>query len=501
MIKKILAIIICAAALFTLVSCSAGGGTESDTESDIESETSGKTEKVDGDVPVIKVGKGEITLAEYCIYFHSRPLTLASNYMYYYGEQYYKQALLQFEGLDIDKPLSEQDCPYYDGTFYDYFLNVASENFIEIASMLNYAAEKGIELSDEEISTCESNTSSLSTQAKSYYGTIAEYFGDEDGIIDEDAVLSYYKKVSLASKALDAFNKELDITDDDIAKQYAKDPKTYSYVNALYYVVKSNDTTVKAENVKEYADRIIAAKTPEEFRANVEDYYVNVLNAGSEEKVEFTDRLENKLITYNEGVDELEWMFTDAKVNECYEVMSEDGASCSVFMLTKEPTLYDYVTKSVRSILLKTESYDSEEACLAEAERILKDYLMNPTEDNFAELSNKFSEDAEYEYDSEGNAVKKEHNEKGGIYENIELGVMVEPFENWAYDEARKPGDTGIIKSGYGYHIMYFIGDGSEISDGVDAIKNDIIGDAIKEYIKNVGSDFDDIFVRANVNA
>ena len=494
-VKKILALIICAAALLTLASCSAGGGNETDTGDP------GVTEKVDGDVPVIKVGKGEITLAEFCIYFRSRPLTLASNYMYYYGEQYYKQALLQFEGLDIDKPLSEQDCSYYDGTFYDYFLSVTSDSFIEIASMLDYAAEKGIELTDEEISTCESNTSSLMTQAKSYYGSIAEYFGDTDGIIDEDAVLSYYKKVSLASKALDAFNKELDINDDDVSEQYAKEPSKYSYVNVLYYVVKSNDTTVKAEDVKGCADKIISAKTPEEFRANVEDFYVNVLNAGSEEKVEFTERLEQKTVTYTEGVDELEWMFTDAKVNECYEVMSEDGASCSVFMLTKEPTLYDYFTKSVRHILLKVESYDSDEACLAEAKRILAEYLTNPSEDYFAELANKYTEETEYEYDAEGNAVAKDTKTKGGLYENIELGVTVEPFESWAYDEARKPGDTGIIKSSYGYHIMYFIGDGKEISDGVDAIKNDIIGNAIKEYIENAGSDFDDVFVRANVNA
>jgi len=37
---------------------------------------------------------------------------------------------------------------------------------------------------------------------------------------------------------------------------------------------------------------------------------------------------------------------------------------------------------------------------------------------------------------------------------------MVEEFENWIYDEARKAGDTGVVKTDYGYHVMYFIGDG-----------------------------------------
>lgn len=34
---------------------------------------------------------------------------------------------------------------------------------------------------------------------------------------------------------------------------------------------------------------------------------------------------------------------------------------------------------------------------------------------------------------------------------------MVKAFENWCFDAARKAGDTGIVESDYGYHVMYFI--------------------------------------------
>jgi hypothetical protein len=34
---------------------------------------------------------------------------------------------------------------------------------------------------------------------------------------------------------------------------------------------------------------------------------------------------------------------------------------------------------------------------------------------------------------------------------------MVEPFENWCFDETRKTGDTGLVKTTYGYHIMYYV--------------------------------------------
>jgi hypothetical protein len=37
---------------------------------------------------------------------------------------------------------------------------------------------------------------------------------------------------------------------------------------------------------------------------------------------------------------------------------------------------------------------------------------------------------------------------------------MVEAFENWIFDEARTAGETGIVETEYGYHVMFFIGDG-----------------------------------------
>ena len=36
---------------------------------------------------------------------------------------------------------------------------------------------------------------------------------------------------------------------------------------------------------------------------------------------------------------------------------------------------------------------------------------------------------------------------------------MVEAFEDWIYTDGRKTGDTGIVETEYGYHVMYFVGD------------------------------------------
>jgi foldase protein PrsA len=39
----------------------------------------------------------------------------------------------------------------------------------------------------------------------------------------------------------------------------------------------------------------------------------------------------------------------------------------------------------------------------------------------------------------------------------VATGDMVQTFEDWCYDTSRKPGDTGIIQTEYGYHVMYFV--------------------------------------------
>ena len=35
---------------------------------------------------------------------------------------------------------------------------------------------------------------------------------------------------------------------------------------------------------------------------------------------------------------------------------------------------------------------------------------------------------------------------------------MVNSFSAWCFDNARRVGDTGIVRTEYGYHIMYFSG-------------------------------------------
>ena len=110
----------------------------------------------------------------------------------------------------------------------------------------------------------------------------------------------------------------------------------------------------------------------------------------------------------------------------------------------------------VRHILIKLEGgkenaegekiyTDAEWAkCKEEAEKLLQQWLDGEhTEETFAELANKHSDDTG-------------SNTNGGMYTDLNADTnFVEEFVDWYMDKDRKVGDYGLIKTEYGYHVMY----------------------------------------------
>ena len=85
------------------------------------------------------------------------------------------------------------------------------------------------------------------------------------------------------------------------------------------------------------------------------------------------------------------------------------------------------------------------EACRAKAQEILDQWKKDgATEEVFAQLAMEHTEDP-------GSMST------GGLYVDIYEGQMVEPFEDWCFDASRKTGDIGLVKTNFGYHIMYFV--------------------------------------------
>lgn len=86
-------------------------------------------------------------------------------------------------------------------------------------------------------------------------------------------------------------------------------------------------------------------------------------------------------------------------------------------------------------------------ACEQKAQGMLKDWLKTNkgTEATFADLANKNSMD-------QGSALN------GGAYRQIRKGQLMDELDAWCFDSSRQPGDTTVIRSNYGIHILYFSG-------------------------------------------
>lgn len=86
-------------------------------------------------------------------------------------------------------------------------------------------------------------------------------------------------------------------------------------------------------------------------------------------------------------------------------------------------------------------------ACEEEAQKLLETWMAGHwvTDGTFAELANKHSQDP-------GTAPD------GGALRNLHQGQLVEPLDSWCFSPARQPGDTGILRSPWGVHLMYYTG-------------------------------------------
>ena len=186
-------------------------------------------------------------------------------------------------------------------------------------------------------------------------------------------------------------------------------------------------------------------------------------------------------------------------VNTYYQGMAYLYETCDSMEFTDEEldTFFteneDYFTQSgitkdtrninVRHVLLMPEGgetgengypvYTDEawEACRQKAENIYAEWKKGDlSEESFAELAVDCSED--------GNA------DLGGIYEDVYEGMMVPAFNDWCFDTARKVGDHDLVKTEYGYHIMFFCGDRDWRYYARDGLVNSVAYDLVPALVE-----------------
>lgn len=152
----------------------------------------------------------------------------------------------------------------------------------------------------------------------------------------------------------------------------------------------------------------------------------------------------------------LDWLYSSDR--KAGDVKQE---STSVVYVINPVHLSDVKTVNIRHILIKPNAEDDTasnakectqeqwDAAYEKAKSILDEYNAgDKTSDAFAALAKSNSADS--------NASD------GGIYENVVPNQMVPTFNAWCFDSSRKAGDTAIVKTEYGYHVMYFESTGEQ---------------------------------------
>lgn len=142
----------------------------------------------------------------------------------------------------------------------------------------------------------------------------------------------------------------------------------------------------------------------------------------------------------------------------------------------------DTCTIDVRHILIMpkaAEGAEATEADWAAAEQRAQELLQqwkdgDHTEDSFAEMAGEYTEDP-------GSMAN------GGLYANVEEGQMVPEFNDWCFDPNRQYGDTDIVKTTYGYHIMFFVGSKTVWQEHA---KTDYLNDKSMELLESVSAKY-----------
>ena len=366
----------------------------------------------------------EITQAMMTYFINSSALNFATRY----ADQ------LDDLGLDVDKPLGSQTC-YLDRTrtWLQYFADAATESVNWMLGFAGEAKAQGLTISDEDRAAIEK---ALARTTPTDYG---EYVTEAD----VRACLELYYLASTQERAVNA---SLACSDEELEAYYEANKRKFLKADYASYAATFGDKGDYADidAARAVAQELAAAST-DEFEAKVKAALV-ASRVYSDETVDdgYVAECVNKAYSYKADDGFSDWLFADGRAAGDVTVVESDSA-VTVYRVLSAPARDTSATVDVRHILLTSSTYGSNDKAKARAEELLAAWQAgDATEDSFAALAWQNTEDS--------NAAE------GGLYEGVAPGQMVQAFNDWCFDAARRPGDTGIVQTGYGYHVMYFVG-------------------------------------------
>ena len=420
------------------------------------------------------VGDHEISNAELSYYY----MDALNNFNSTYGDYAY------LYGIDTSVALDQQVIDEETGeTWADSFIEQAVSSAQAVYALVDAAKAEGFTLPEEQQQQLELTAGNLDAYASIYGYENADAFikAQYGSGTSKQSYLDYYERNLIASAYQTAHQDALTYTDDQIRDADSANAAIYSsYSYNQYYVAPSkfltggttdedgNTTYSDAENeaallaAEEAANSLLSEEITSvaDFDAAIAALPVNEgVDAAS---TAYTNQRYSSINTYlTEWVTDVSRQEGDMTVIPVASTSTDENGNeaknVTGYYVVFFRELNENETKLVnaRHILVSFDGETNEDgtytdeakaAAKESAESILDEWKNgDATEDSFAALANERSTDTG-------------SNTNGGLYENIYPGQMVTAFNDWCFDASRTPGDTGIVETTYGYHVMYFSG-------------------------------------------
>ena len=467
-------------------------------------------------------GDEKITVAEYNYYYmalYNQAVSISQQYDQQYqgmGSQYFDTTVSpseqEYTGEDAGEDVE---------TWADYFRYCAHERAFLIKTAYNDAMSEeakkaGFALTDEQKKT-------MNDEIKENIDTLAEYAKNNDYALDnyiaktqgEGLNEKLYKELCerdyIAQYYLEWYQQNAadEITDKDVAEYYKKhraeiDTASIRYFTVSYAKAEDGEDAYTKKEAKAIAEKFKAeAKDDKSFIAAAKKYAPKAhKSAYADNSATLAENL-NKTSLSNLSDELADWVMStkrkagnisvfDVKEQEAYYVVmiktpahkntSTAGADVRHLLVEAKTTAENSKGETVS--LSKDKIAQNFATAKDEAETLLKQWkAAGATEEKFIEFVQKHTDDTASA-------------ETGGLYEDITSESNYVPeFLEWAIAKHKK-GDTGLVKTDYGYHIMYYVG-AEETQKWESDIRTAISQNAYNTYVDEL---YDDISKEADLN-
>ena len=457
----------------------------------------------------------------------------AANYMNFYSN--YSTYIDYGMFFDPDTSLAEQE--YADGmTWRQYFLDSAAQDMAQIQMLNDQAEADGFTLSEEQQAAYDEEVEALETSWKDLgYTNLKQYLNMNYGKgVDEQLVKQELYRTYVASAYSQSIYEGYEYDESELDDYYAEHADELDVIDfAYYFVAKAADNAEGTEDAEEPEDADNAEQTEDVADAETVADTEDTEDADAEETedtedadaeqtedaapevdvqaiadaIDGTD--EDTFISYlaeNVGEEEspFEESMTGSELDESYSewlldparqpgdatAVETDTESYVVMFLGRDTN--DYHPVGFRHILVQAEDGDSDgefsdeeiQAAEDEARELYKQWQDgDATEDSFAELANANSDDTG-------------SNTNGGLYEDVVKGSMVEPINDWLFEDGRKQGDTTVVSyegpNYTGTHVLYFTGEDDLTYARLQA-DNALRGEAYQSWMDEHMTDYEPV--------